>query len=117
MERWIHISEVLADMERVIDEETGTAAMFSIAWVRDNNGQGGPRGSIKRLTHARKHTRPQYASKSKPRRPNNEPGKWQMKNYNGIPIVDVKTGAFLTPKYTHIVEYNGMKVRHYGAAE
>jgi hypothetical protein len=111
---WIHISEVLADMERVLDEDTGRMAVFSIAWVRDNNGEGGPKGSIKRVAKASKHTRPYMKSSTQSKRPQNDPGKWQFKSYNGIPIVDLKTNAMLTPKYTHIVEYNGMKVRHYG---
>lgn len=114
MDTWIHISEVLADMERVLHEQTGTMVTFSIAWVRDNNGEGGPKGSIKRLSHASKHTRPSMKKQQGKRRESNEPGKWQMKSYNGIPIVDIQTNSFLTPKYTHIVEYNGMKVRHYG---
>lgn len=104
---WIDIKEVLADMEKVMED--GKLHVFSISWVRSNNTSGGPRGSIKRVMRASKYT--------KPGRKTTKSGDltWQFKTYNMIPIQDRDIDKLQTPKYTHIIEYNGKKVRHYGA--
>lgn len=107
MTEWIDISEVLAEMEKV--GEGGQLAVFSISWVRVGNGMTGKRGGIKHVARAAKFTKPW-------RKPQNySPTAWQFKKYNAIPIQDLDKHQLVTPKFTHIIEFNGKKVRHYGA--
>jgi hypothetical protein len=103
----IHISEVLADMETVAED--GKLYTFSLSFVRANKGGGGPRGSIKTVDIAAKFTRPHRRAKTS----SDEPA-WQFKHHDAIPIQDVRRNILITPKYTHIIEYNGKKVIHYG---
>jgi hypothetical protein len=107
MSDWMHIQEVLADMETVAG--AGKRHMFSIAWVRVHDSKNGKRGSIKKVDIAMKYTRP-----GKKQSGSDGPA-WQFKDHDAIPIVDVKTDQMLTPKFTHIIEYNGKRVRHYGS--
>lgn len=95
-------------MEQMVTED-GKPHVFSIAWVRNNNTSGGPRGSIKRINRASKYTDPAK------RHQNRATGTWQFKQYNTIPIQDRDNDKLQTPKITHIIEYRGRKVRHYGA--
>lgn len=104
MDNWIHIKEVLADMETVAQQ--GKPHTFSLAFVRARDGRGGPRGSIKRVPIASKYTKPQRKASAEP--------SWQFKDHDAIPIQDLKHDQLLTPKYTHIIEYNGQPVKHYG---
>lgn len=105
MSNWIHIKEVLADMERVMED--GKQHMFSLSWVRSRDSKNGKRGSIKHVRNASKYTKPQ--------RKTAQPGHgWQFKEHDTIPIQDIEADMLLTPKWTHIIEYNGKLVRHYG---
>lgn len=106
MENSIHISEVLADMETVA--ENGSLRTFSLAFVRDNDSTGGPRGSIKEVRLAAKFTKPYKRAK------NGRPITWRFKDHDTIPIQDLETEQLITPKYTHILRYNGQPVKHYG---
>lgn len=101
---WIHISEVLADMETIMSG--GRLHTFSLSWVRVRRGTGGARGSIKKVRVAAKYT--------KPNRKISGGGQWKFKDHDTIPIQDIEKDQLLTPKYTHIIEYNGLKVQHYG---
>ncbi|MEM9836168.1 MAG: hypothetical protein AAF828_06685 [Bacteroidota bacterium] len=106
----IHISEVLATMEQLADEKG--IRHFSISFVRNRNGKGGKRGSIKHVKRAIKGTKKSMASiKSKS---GGLPKAKRMKSFSGIPIRDLDSDQFLTPKFTHIVGFNGQKVIHYG---
>jgi hypothetical protein len=107
MDGWIHIKEVMADLEQV--GEDGNLHTFSISFVRNNDSKHGPKGSIKHVARASKFTKPHRKI---------EQGlapSWTFKEYNSIPIQDLEQDQLLTPKFTHIIEYNGQKVRHYGS--
>ena len=107
MKGWINISEVLTDMERI--GAGGRLHAFSIAWVRVGNSCNGKRGSVKRVQQAAKFTKPQK------QHTNASPGNnYSFKAHNTIPIQDIKNDQLLTPKFTHIIEYNGKKVKHWG---
>jgi len=98
----ITLSEVLTHIE--------TFQEFSIGWVRDS---GSKRGQIKRVERARKGTKKSDSSFSNIPKARTEK-KWQFKKYDMIPIQDINKNILLTPKWTHIIEFNGKKVRHYG---
>lgn len=106
----IHISEVLAEME-VMATSSGLN-VFSFSFVRSQNGRGGKRGSIKVVKRAIKGTRP--SEKSTKSKSGGLPKAKRMKSFGGIPIRDLDTEDFLTPKFTHIIGFNGKKVIHYG---
>jgi hypothetical protein len=106
MSEWIHIKEVLADMERV--EDGGKRHIFSLSWVRSTDSKNGKRGSIKHVRLATKHTKPQR------KRSNGTVPSWQFKAYDTIPIQDIQVDQLLTPKWTHLISYNGKLIRHYG---
>lgn len=107
----IHINEVLALIETVAED--GSQYTFSIDFVRDRKGRSGPKGSIKHIPLARKGVRTSRRNrKRKGSAPT--PEKWQFKKYGGIPIIDINTDELITPKFTHIIGFNGQKVRHYG---
>lgn len=108
----IHINEVLALIETVA--ENGEQYTFSIDFVRGKKGRGGPKGSIKHIAQARKGVR--SSRKKKKVGAANTQSKWQFKKYGGIPIIDIETDELNTPKFTHIIGFNGLKVRHYGKA-
>lgn len=102
MKNEITISEVLTRIEYGIE--------FSISWVRDS---GKDRGKIKTVKRARKGTKKSdLKTTSKPSASTRS--KWQFKKYNMIPIQDLESRNLLTPKFTHIIGFDGMKVRHYG---
>lgn len=106
----IHISEVLSEMEKQF--ENGQGFMFSIAFVRDNKSKNGERGSIKHVAKAIKGTRTSKNRKGSAGVPVKKHR--QFKSFNGIPMIDLDTGQQITPKFTHIIQFNGQKVRHYG---
>jgi hypothetical protein len=108
MNEWIHISEVLADMETVAAD--GKLHTFSLAFVRDNDGLGGQRGSIKEVRIAAKFTKPDKKSA----RNGKATPSWLFKQHDAIPIQDLEYDRLITPKYTHIIRYNGKPVKHYG---
>lgn len=103
---WIQIHEVLQDMESVAED--GKLKTFSFAFVRAAKGRGGARGSIKQVRVAAKFTRPGRKSQGETTRD------WRFKDHEVIPIQDLEEDQLLTPKYTHIIEYNGQPVKHYG---
>lgn len=95
-------------MEQVAEQ--GKRHMFSLSWVRSTDSANGQRGSIKHVRLASKYTKPQ-------RKTSGDSGpSWQFKAYDTIPIQDIENDVLLTPKWTHIIEYNGQRVRHYGTA-
>jgi len=105
MNDWIHIKEVLADMEQVAEE--GKRHVFSVSWVRSTDSKNGKRGSIKHVRAASKYTKPE-------RKTAQQGPSWQFKAHDTIPIQDIENDMLLTPKWTHITEYNGKQVKHYG---
>lgn len=111
MVEWITIQEVLAEIERVA--HGGQLVTFSLAFVRANNSKSGTRGSIKRVPRAAKYTKPgKKIRKDQPNKPSTS--SWQFKAHDALPIQDLDNDQLLTPKWTHIVEFNNKKVRHYG---
>ena len=110
----IHINEVLTEIEEAMID--GRQNVFSIGFVRDNDGRGGKKGSIKFVQRAVKGTR---TSKAAPKIPvdQQKPVKktWRYKDHNAIPLQDLDANRPCTPKFTHIITYNGLKVRHYGS--
>ena len=109
MSEWIDILEVLAEMEKV--SEDGHLFSFSISYVRNNTSGHGVRGSIKHVPNCAKYTKPNKKASVKYKKATSS---WQFKAYNCIPIQDLDNNRLLTPKFTHIIEFNGKKVRHYG---
>lgn len=107
---WIHISEVFAAMEK--GAEDGEPFIFSIAFVRDNRSKNGPRGSIKKVDRAIKGVQTSKGKKTGGSKVTLD--KWQFKSFQGIPIIDLSIDRTITPKFTHIIEFNGKKVRHFG---
>lgn len=107
MTDWIDINEVLAEMDKIADD--GRPVVFSLAWIRVTKGAGGGRGSICRVNKAMKYTKPYKRPKTMPQ------STYKFIKYNAIPIRDLDINQLRTPKWTHIVEFNGKKVRHYGS--
>ena len=101
---WIHIAEVLQEMETLL--EGGKPKTFSLAFVRANNSKNGRRGSVKHVAMAAKYT--------KPGRKVGGGSEWRFKDHDTIPIQDIANDQLLSPKYTHIIQFNNQKVRHYG---
>lgn len=91
--------------------EDGEPFVFSIAFVRDNKSKNGQRGSIKRVEEAIKGVQTSKAKRSKTK---GSTERWQFKSFQGIPIIDLSIDRTITPKFTHIIEFNGKKVRHFG---
>ena len=108
MKGWISISEVLTDMERT--GESGGLYTFSISWVRHNKSSNGERGSIKHVAKAAKFTKPQRKHMKAAATANT----YTFKAHNTIPIQDIDKDQLLTPKFTHIIQYNGKRVKHFG---
>jgi hypothetical protein len=106
----IHISEVLAEMEMLAD--AGGLKPFSISFVRNNNSRGSKRGSIKVIERAIKGTK--KSMKSAKSAAGGLPKAKRMKSFGGIPIRDLSNDEFNTPKFTHIIGFNGQPVIHYG---
>lgn len=94
----ISISEVLAHMD--------SGQSFSIAWVRAHNGSGGAKGSIKTI-NARKGTR-----RSK-RKTTSVTNTQSFKKSRQIPLVELSTGALMTPKISHLIAFNEQRIRHW----
>lgn len=83
---------------------------FAIAWVRAGKGRNGAKGSIKRI-NARKGTRTSKrgtAASDTTMRNTKE-----FRQYNSIPIIDLMNGDLNTPKISHLIEYNGQRIRHW----
>lgn len=112
MAKEIHISEVLTQME--IPAKEGRQNVFSISFVRDNKSKSGERGSIKVVHQAVKGTRTSQKITNKSI-PSTTKNKWLHKDKNTIPLLDIETGDPCTPKFTHLLTFNGMKIRHYGS--
>ena len=107
----IHISEVLAQME--IPAQGGKQNVFSVSFVRDNKTKSGDRGSIKKVNQAIKGPRPFISTSPKSIASGGK--KWLHKDKNTIPLIDMETGDPCTPKFTHLLTFNGKKIRHYGS--
>ena len=107
----IHISQVLAQME--IQLSGGKQNVFPIAFVRDNKTKNGERGSIKKVNQAIKGARPLAATNTKSVPSSGK--KWLHKDKNTIPLIDLETGNPCTPKFTHLLKFNGKQIRHYGS--
>ena len=108
MSEWISLQEVLADMERITSDE-GSLYTFSLTYVRHRDGRNGPRGSLKHIK--RGHKGVNAAKKGKDRSIRDY---YRFKDHDQIPIQDLDAKELNTPKWTHLMEYNGMKVKHYG---
>lgn len=100
MDGEISIAEVLAAMD------SGEA--FELVWVRATKGKNGEKGDLKRI-NARKGTR---TSKGKSRS-NAISNTQSFKNRNQVPLIDLKTREMNTPKITHLIEFNGRRIRHW----
>ena len=97
-------------MERTHNSD-GSPHTFSISFVRVNDSDNGPRGSVKYVAKAAKYTKP-GKKVAQPKRLNSRP--WQFKHHDAIPMQDLTTNQLITPKFTHILTYNEIKVKHYG---
>lgn len=107
MSNQINISEVFAIMEDPIID--GRQNVFSITFVRDNKNKKHARGSIKHVTRCTKGTR--TSKKSSTPKTNKS---WQFKRHHAIPLIDLDSNQPLTPKWTHLLKFNGKSVRYYG---
>ena len=80
---------------------------FVIQFVRSTTGKGGKKGSIKTVSKAR------YGRSTTTLSTTTRPKKISLHISSGtLPMTDSETEQYFTPLISHIIGYNGRKVRH-----
>lgn len=100
----IGITHVLNEINTPL-EGTETK-VFSVAWVRQNDGKGGERGSVKRVNRAMKHISKteQHEGKKK--------ASPRVKESKLLVLYDIDARHPVYVPISTLIKYNGQRIRH-----
>ena len=100
----IGITHVLNEINTPIE---GTEPrMFSVSWVRQNDGKGGERGSVKRIQRAMKHiSKTKKATGKKKTSP-------RVKESKLLVLYDIEASHPIYVPISTLIKYNGQRIRH-----